>query len=980
MDSKKAFLFALMAFFALASVVFATVTVPATMRYREILPGGAVSDTATPVTGVSAIGFVCSSANCATVNSALDLSSGTLADVNNPPVLSSGSSDSMNIVYPTISQSSFGYGVYVYKEGYIGLEVNATWYGTGVAPARTYYLAKKQSCFATVANFTVVNDAYENIPLVVNVEANLSADTLAAIRSAGPLEFVPPQLLDVHYSVNTSITLVIKNSTGAVVQANTTYVMIPYSGSKHVAFTWTPAVNGTYTANVTTGVPDAKCIQDSVIPQAESKAFTVWPSAPKNACYTILNTLSFSPAFPNTTGAINFTFNKISNYANNFDIWNPLYDLIPAKANVTYRISNSTAEVFSQNATLSANPNNSTPVYFNFSWTPVAAGNYTAEVRGIADDAQCAGVTNPTEAATTTFVVSENILDTTPPDITITSPTNDQAFSTSSITVSGTASDDTALSKVEVKVDGGSWQLATGTTSWSSPATLASGSNNIYAKATDTSGNSKEALVTVTFTPPPTCTRANPSVALSPVSQSGIHGQILQYTISVTNNDNAPCGASIFNLSGACPAGWACSTNASSAIISPGIADTSAALGVTSSGSAAAGTYAINATAVNSGNSSYNGTGAASYVVVVDTTPPGIIITSPANGQAFSTSAITVTGTSSDNVAVSNVTISVNGGAFQLASGTASWSFAATLASGSNTITANATDTSGNTNQTSISVTYTPPGGGGGGSSGGGGGPAPSGGGYPFFAYGAASNAGASFSELLLPDAIYGDEELTVSGCIQDIGIASNITLYVDGSKKDEAEVNSTFSCFSLSGGMLDVGYRLISIGLGNAGPTFSQLVNVIQPLEKKKLRVLGISVPDKIYSGAEAKIIVFVESSVPENVNVVLYYGDGVSGTKKFFVAGKSAIDFRHTFAPAGKKALRVEATSKSGSDSFSKEIEVREPVSGPTGMAIAGRSRATTTILIISALGILAGAYYLISKGYLSGVIAKVRIFFQN
>jgi hypothetical protein len=189
------------------------------------------------------------------------------------------------------------------------------------------------------------------------------------------------------------------------------------------------------------------------------------------------------------------------------------------------------------------------------------------------------------------YIWPERIPDTTKPSISITSPTNNQKFTTATVTVKGTASDNVALSKVEIKVGSGSWQTATGTTSWSKSVTLTSGSNTIYARATDTSGNTKETSITVTY--------------------------------------NVP-----------------------------------------------------------------------------DTTKPTISITSPANNQKFNTATITVSGTASDNVALSKVEVKVGSGTWQTATGTTSWSKSVTLASGSNTIYARATDTSGNIKETSIAVTY----------------------------------------------------------------------------------------------------------------------------------------------------------------------------------------------------------------------------------------------------------------------------------
>ena len=104
----------------------------------------------------------------------------------------------------------------------------------------------------------------------------------------------------------------------------------------------------------------------------------------------------------------------------------------------------------------------------------------------------------------------------TPPVITITSPTDGQTFTTNAITISGTASDDVGVSKVEVKVGAaGSYAAATGNTSWSAPVTLASGSNTIYARATDTAGQTTETSVTVTYNPSTSPTDAPPVIAIT---------------------------------------------------------------------------------------------------------------------------------------------------------------------------------------------------------------------------------------------------------------------------------------------------------------------------------------------------------------------------------------------------------------------------------------------------------------------------------
>jgi hypothetical protein len=186
--------------------------------------------------------------------------------------------------------------------------------------------------------------------------------------------------------------------------------------------------------------------------------------------------------------------------------------------------------------------------------------------------------------------------DTTGPVVSISAPASGAAVS-GTVTVSGTAADNTAVAKVEVAVDGGVFQPVSGTGNWSHPldtTTYAGGGHTITARATDTSGNMATTSVTVT----------------------------------VSN-------------------------------------------------------------------------------VVADTTVPTLSITAPvAEGVVSGT--VTVAGTAADDMAVARVEVAVDGGAFRAASGTDSWSssFDTTAhADGAHTITARATDTSGNTATTSISVT-----------------------------------------------------------------------------------------------------------------------------------------------------------------------------------------------------------------------------------------------------------------------------------
>ena len=95
-----------------------------------------------------------------------------------------------------------------------------------------------------------------------------------------------------------------------------------------------------------------------------------------------------------------------------------------------------------------------------------------------------------------------------------------------------------------------------------------------------------------------------------------------------------------------------------------------------------------------------------------ETVPPTVGITSPTSGSSYSTnvSTVTLSGTASDNVGVTQVTWANNRGGSGTASGTTNWSTSAiTLQVGSNVITVTARDAAGNTATATLTVSYALP-------------------------------------------------------------------------------------------------------------------------------------------------------------------------------------------------------------------------------------------------------------------------------
>jgi alpha-amylase len=81
--------------------------------------------------------------------------------------------------------------------------------------------------------------------------------------------------------------------------------------------------------------------------------------------------------------------------------------------------------------------------------------------------------------------------DMTPPTVALLAPTN-SAIVSGNLLISGTAADNVAVQKVEVRFDGGAWLTATGTTSWTfslNSSNFLNGPHTLNARSTDTSGN-----------------------------------------------------------------------------------------------------------------------------------------------------------------------------------------------------------------------------------------------------------------------------------------------------------------------------------------------------------------------------------------------------------------------------------------------------------------------------------------------------------
>ena len=278
--------------------------------------------------------------------------------------------------------------------------------------------------------------------------------------------------------------------------------------------------------------------------------------------------------------------------------------------------------------------------------------------------------------------------DATPPTVAITSPSGTGTYTAtaSPLTVSGTSSDNVAVTTVTWSSDRGGSGTATGTTAWSAAGiVLQPGTNVITVTARDAANNVATAILTVTYNAPDT---SAPTIAITtPTSGATYTTQASSLTVGGTASDDV----------GVTQVSWANDRGGSGTA-------TGTATWTASGIALQAGANVITVTARDAANNIATGT----LTVTLDQTVPTIAITTPTNTGTYTTTAtpLTVGGTSGDDVGVAQVTWANTGGGSGTAAGTTSWTSSVALQIGENVISATARDAAGNVATATITVTY----------------------------------------------------------------------------------------------------------------------------------------------------------------------------------------------------------------------------------------------------------------------------------
>lgn len=320
----------------------------------------------------------------------------------------------------------------------------------------------------------------------------------------------------------------------------------------------------------------------------------------------------------------------------------------------------------------------------------LSAGNHTIKMIGNAANVQLDRVIFTADTSCIPTGTGDNCAnppDTTPPSVAISSPANGATIAASSL-VTVTATDDVAVSKVELRADGN--LVSTDTASpYSFAVNLAAGTHTLIATAYDTTNNSATSS-TVTVTVPDTTAPSISAIA---------SGSISQTTATITWTTNEPANSQVE---------YGTTTYGTSTTLNTSLV-TNHSVGL--AGLTANTTYHYRVKSRDAaGNLATSGDNTlVTSAPAADTTKPTVSLTAPASNATVAGSAVSITAAASDNVGVVGVQFLLDGANLgnevTAPPYTISWNSTSST-NGSHALSARARDAAGNS-QTATNVNIT---------------------------------------------------------------------------------------------------------------------------------------------------------------------------------------------------------------------------------------------------------------------------------
>ncbi|MBW3018640.1 hypothetical protein KY329_00445, partial [Candidatus Woesearchaeota archaeon] len=343
----------------------------------------------TQVDNVKALVYQCQNQDCSSVGAfpgkvnGKTLAPGTFAEAENGEI---------TVLYPHYAPAE-GYALFFVSPGYLPKEVWSDWSTGGfptAAPPHSEIVEfnKAQSCSAPISSLSFENEVDANSPLVVNASAVLDAGTESAFSlTQGEIEYVPAQISQEYYSVDTNVLMQILDGTNIVYSdlqefKNATGNALFAGSTVPISFTYVPTEDGTYTVKLTTEVVDDQC--ESYNNETALGQFNVLEPTEDEYCYTLVDDISVDKTQPAVGEQVTVTFSKYSGYK-----IGAVQQEIDTALTYDVQLNGNSVGSFPVTDELLEGENTG-----SFAFTPTQPGTYTVKVQGTASNALCSGLEN----------------------------------------------------------------------------------------------------------------------------------------------------------------------------------------------------------------------------------------------------------------------------------------------------------------------------------------------------------------------------------------------------------------------------------------------------------------------------------------------------------------------------------------------------------------------------------------------------------
>ncbi|MBU0615267.1 MAG: hypothetical protein KJ601_04185 [Nanoarchaeota archaeon] len=346
-----------------------------------------------PVTNVDMLLYRCMDEQCANVVPIWDGNSGANNFILN-----------LQLPYTTYAVD---YAKYFFADGYapLGFKLNDN-IGDGKDTVYQRYFSQVEDCNAPIENLVILNQAYQNEPLVINLTALLNSTTYSAFHQVNNVPYyIPDAYKDEYFSAQTLVSVEIVDELGNVVYQNSTQVNIYMDSEIETQFTWVPLENGTFTITVTTDVVDDQCNTATAQTQSTQAIINVLPERVRNQCIVLLNDLASNNDNPFIGETIEITYTKLNYCADN----DGNKTSVPLDVDYTIRTGkiDEAGVIVMQNSTQLVGTSVDLPTLFQFDWTPTQEGWYTITVHAQSDASSFPGLENLDDIRSIEVLVSD---------------------------------------------------------------------------------------------------------------------------------------------------------------------------------------------------------------------------------------------------------------------------------------------------------------------------------------------------------------------------------------------------------------------------------------------------------------------------------------------------------------------------------------------------------------------------------------------